>query len=95
MLAVTRWTVIDTGVRATRDASDLFRTQLHVQRPSHTHLDLSVAVDRCFCSNCNVGFLLPPWNARYMECHLINATAPFIINSELRELMARNLSDDK
>jgi len=30
-----------------------------------------------------------------MECHLINATAPFIINSELRELMARNLSDDK
>jgi hypothetical protein len=30
-----------------------------------------------------------------MECHLINATAPFIINSELKELLCRLPETDK
>jgi hypothetical protein len=34
-------------------------------------------------------------STEYMECHLINATAPFIINSQLKKLMCRNPEADK
>ena len=34
-------------------------------------------------------------STEYMECHMINATAPFIINSELKELMCRVPEADK
>ena len=34
-------------------------------------------------------------STEYMECHLINATAPFIINSELKELMVKMPEVDK